>query len=336
VAVLVPGPGGNLDALAESDSGFERAGHESEVARWAFDHGARAGKDTDTLPGAEGLYLPLLAESGCVGVLAIRWYGEPATSPSQVHLLETFANQLAAAVERTNLSRASQEASLHAQVEQMRSDLLSAVSHDLRTPLASIEGSAEALRNQGELSDQSLQLVATIHEESGRMARLIRNLLDMTRVQGMIDLELAWYGLEELIANAILRTEPMFDHPVSLHFDPSTPLVRVDGVLMEQVFVNLLENASRHAGRGAKVEIGVAPFPTGVRVEVLDDGPGLEQDQVELIFERFRGGKSAGFGLGLAICRAAVEAHGGRIYASNRPEGGARFTIELPREAHHA
>ena len=227
-------------------------------------------------------------------------------------------------------SQARADVALNMEVEQMRGDLLSAVSHDLRTPLASIEGSAGALLQQGELSEQSRQLAGTIQEESVRMARLIRNLLDMTRVQGVIDLDLDWYGIDELVANAILRTEAMFDHPVQLHVQPDSPLARVDGVLLEQVFVNLLENAARYAGRSSQVVVTIRGRKGAIEVVVSDNGPGLVAGSEERVFDRFEGSQRTGFGLGLAICRAAIEAHGGKIAASNLSSGGAQFTIELP------
>jgi len=227
-------------------------------------------------------------------------------------------------------SRARAGATLRAEVEQMRGDLLSAVSHDLRTPLASIEGSAEALLRQRDLTDQSRGLAMTIQEESARMGRLIRNLLDMTRVQGKIDLDLDWYAPDELIANAIARTASLFDHPPKLASGSDVALVRVDGVLMEQVMVNLLENAARYAGRASHVEIDVSVDGAVVQIDVSDDGPGLAPETASRIFERFEGTDSRGFGLGLAICRAAIEAHGGTIGASNGARGGAKFTIRLP------
>jgi two-component system sensor histidine kinase KdpD len=227
-------------------------------------------------------------------------------------------------------SKARAEATMQAEIEQMRGDLLSAVSHDLRTPLSSIAGSAGALLQQKELTEQSRQLAGTIQEESVRMAHLIRNLLDMTRVQGKIDLDLDWYALDELIANAILRTATMFDHPVRLRVNPDTPLARVDGVLLEQVFVNLLENASRNAGRSCQVEIELSGGDGSATITVSDNGPGLEAGSEARVFERFVGADTRGFGLGLAISRAALEAHGGSITASNRAEGGAVFTLVVP------
>lgn len=224
------------------------------------------------------------------------------------------------------------ETAVKVQVEEARADLLSAVSHDLRTPLASIEGSASALLAQSELSDQSRQLAATVQEESKRMSILVRNLLDMTRVQGAIALDRDWYSADELIANAILRTESLFHSPVNLLVDQPAPLVRVDGVLMEQVLVNLLENAARHAGSEALVTISVRDTTDGVSIEVTDDGPGLPAGFEERVFERFYAGRKGGSGLGLAICRAAVEAHGGTISALPAPSGGTTFRITLPSE----
>lgn len=226
-------------------------------------------------------------------------------------------------------SERSQRTAIEAQLEKTRGDLLSAVSHDLRTPLASIEGSADALLQQPELTPQSRQLAGTIQDESVRMSNLIRNLLDMTRVSGKIDLDLDWYGLDELLANAMLRTEVLFVNPVKMHVAPGTPLVRVDGVLLEQVFVNLLENAARYAGRNAQVEINVTAAKDQACIEFADNGPGIPPGSEEKVFARFHGA-GGGFGLGLAICRAAVEAHHGHISATNRPTGGACFLLKLP------
>lgn len=226
-------------------------------------------------------------------------------------------------------SSAKHSALLHAHIEQARGDLLSAVSHDLRTPLASIEGSAGVLSEQPELSEDSRQLASTIREESARLSHLVRNLLDMTRVQGTIDLNPDWYALDELVANAILRTEELFDSPVQLKVSSNVPLVRVDGVLIELVLVNLLENASRHAGRSAKVVVEMAKAEGSVLLSVKNDGPLIPVGQLDSIFERFHGSKGKGAGLGLAICRAAVEAHSGKIWAENEPDG-PRFVVKLP------
>lgn len=244
-------------------------------------------------------------------------------------LISTLTNRL-----REQTLSASQIA-LKAQVEQARVDLLSAVSHDLRTPLASIEGSAGALLTQGELSDQSRSLASTVQQEASRMSILVRNLLDMTRVQGSIALDLDWYSLDELVANAVLRTEHLLLCPVNLVVKDGVPLIRVDGVLIEQVFVNLLENAAKHGGREVSVEILIEPHGQMVRTSVSDDGPGLPVGSEDKVFERFFAAKKGGTGLGLTICRSAVEAHGGVIRAMNKPNGGAQFVIDLPLEEAH-
>lgn len=221
------------------------------------------------------------------------------------------------------------------QAEQMRSDLLSSVSHDLNTPLASIEGSCAAILSQPELSGTSRALAETIREESMRMERLIRNLLDMTRLQD-VRLNYDWYDLDELVGNAVLKTEPLFVHPVAVRLEPELPLVRVDGLLVEQLLINLLENASRHAGRSATAEISAESTCDGIRITVTDDGPGFPPEATEHLFQRFERRGVGGFGLGLAICRAIARAHRGDINAVPS-ESGAKIVVELPvnpKEAH--
>lgn len=256
---------------------------------------------------------------------------------SDVQYLFTFAVMLLVGILISTLkvrlgeqATARQEAALKIQMEQTRSNLLSSVSHDLRTPLASIEGSAGALLAQPGMSEQSLQLATTIQQESQRMAKLIQNLLDMTRVRGAVDLRLDWHGLDELLSNAILRTEPLFETPVRIQAIGEIPIVRVDGVLMEQVFVNLLENAATHAGRNSAVKVTVENLGERVSIRFTDTGPGLAPGAESQVFDRWVSSPRGGLGLGLAICQAAVEAHGGKIEATNRSTGGALFSIDLP------
>ncbi len=211
----------------------------------------------------------------------------------------------------------------------MRGDLLSAVSHDLRTPLASITGAASVLRDDPKLGVQERELATTILEESDRMARLVRNLLDMTRVQGQLDLSFDWYNLNELVDSAVLRTKKLFDHPVQITRGPSQLLVHADGLLIEQVIVNLLENASRHAGKDAEVQILVGRARTMALVDVIDNGPGIPEADRGKIFDRFRGKNTGSIGLGLAICKAVLEAHNGEIYLAPIAKG-ADFRIEFP------
>lgn len=243
-------------------------------------------------------------------------------------LVSLLINQLAVQL-RQNADEASRAAVL-IEREKARGDLLSAVSHDLRTPLATIEGSASALVGQPELSDQSKQLATSIQSDSQRLARLVSNLLDMTRMQGQIVLDKDWYAVDELVANAVMRTEFLMAKPVHMTVHPGMPLVRCDGPLVEQVFVNLLENAARHAGPNAQVAVEIGPGNGVAWANVLDDGPGIAPEAHGRLFDRFWGTPGKGAGLGLAICRAAMLAHGGIIEAQNRTEGGACFHLEFP------
>ncbi len=328
---------GKLFSGPESECKFELRPNEHAVALWVLDHGKMAGKGTDTLPGSEGTYVPLNAENGCVGVLAVRWEGNAVRDPSQINFLETFANQLAVAIERTNLAKDSHEALLQVERERLRNSLLSSVSHDLRTPLAVISGSAEQLRGSSSLTaTRDIALANAIAIESERLGRQVRNLLDMTRLEsGAVDLTRGWQSLEELIGSSVLRTEKMLhDHEVITQLPANLPLVLVDGVLLEQAFVNLLENASRHTPPKTKIFISAKVLPQSVVVEIANSGPSLQAGDEERIFDKFyrpNANQTQGFGLGLTICRAILEAHGGSIRAMNRTEGGVTFMMVIPK-----
>ena len=327
---------GKLFSGPESESKFELKPNEQAVAIWVLDHGKLAGKGTDTLPGSEGTYLPLNAETGRVGVLAVRWEGEAVRDPAKLNFLETFANQLAVAIERTNLAKDSHEALIQVERERLRNSLLSSVSHDLRTPLAVISGSADSLRASHRLTDpRDQELANAIAVESERLSRQVRNLLDMTRLEsGAVELTRGWQSLEELIGSAVLRTEKLLSaHTVKTALPADLPLVFVDGVLLEQAFVNLLENASRHTPPGTTVIISAKMLPQSVVIEIANNGPHFVPGEEDKIFEKFyrpNECSTQGFGLGLTICRAILEAHGGTIQARNRPEGGVSFMMIIP------
>jgi two-component system sensor histidine kinase KdpD len=328
---------GKLFSGPESESKFEFKSNENAVALWVLDHGKMAGKGTDTLPGAEGTYLPLNAETGCIGVLAVKWEDNAVRDPAQLNFLDTFANQLAVAIQRTNLAKDSHEAMIQVEKERLRNSLLSSVSHDLRTPLAVISGSADSLRTSLHLTDpRDKQLANAIAVEAERLGRQVRNLLDMTRLDaGSVDLNREWQSVEELVGSAVLRTEKMLiDHTVKVKLPEDLPLLFVDGVLLEQAFINLLENAARHTPKGTKVTISGKNLPQTVVIEISNDGPSLSEGDEEQIFEKFyRPTPNApqGFGLGLSICKAIMEAHGGTIRARNRRQGGVSFMMILPK-----
>jgi len=313
---------------------------EEPIAQWVFDHGHKAGLRTDTLPSATALYLPLPGARETFGVLAILPDPEGRIfAPEQQHLLEVFAGQTALAIERTLSQRAAEETRVNMQTEQMRSSLLSAVSHDLRTPLASITGAASTLRSQGDRlpPETKQELLDSISDEAERLSRLVSNLLDMTRFEsGGVELRRDLYPLEEIVGTVLQRMDSQLrGRIVSTDLAENIPLVFVDDVLIGQVLWNLLENALKYTPGGTPIELAAFAQEGSVIVEVRDRGPGIPSGEEERIFQKFYRGKTAGTrgaGLGLPICRAIVEAHRGSIQALPRPGGGAIFRVRLPVE----
>jgi two-component system sensor histidine kinase KdpD len=317
----------------ETDDAAEHA-----VGTWAFEHGEMAGPGTDTLPGARAFYLPLLASGGPIGVLGIR-AREPQqfAAPEQLHLLETFGAQIALAVERARLADEARKADMRAEAERLRNTLLSSVSHDLRTPLATITGAASSLVEEADRLDEPArrELAQAIREEGERLNRLVANLLDMTRLEsGAVQVRREWHPLEEIVGAALARLgSRLGDRPVTVRLPPELPLVPVDDVLLEQVLINLLDNAVKYTPPGTPIEIEAAAGDGWVQLEVADRGPGLPAGDEERVFDKFYRGRTGpvpGVGLGLTICRGIVEAHGGRIAAENRAGGGLLFRIVLP------
>ena len=263
--------------------------------------------------------------------------GDPAT-PEQLHLLETFAAQTALAIERVALVDEAQQARLRSETERLRNSLLSAVSHDLRTPLATITGSASALVEQEAGLDAAArrELAQAIHEEADRLNRLVQNLLEMTRLEsGGIRVGKDWEPLEEVVGSALARVEKRLgDRRVDIQLAPDLPLVPLDPLLIEQVLINILDNAIKYTPEGSPIEISASVEDRDVEVVIADRGPGLAPGEETLVFEKFYRGSPAGTrsgaGLGLAIARGIVEAHGGRILAEPRPGGGAVFRFFLP------
>lgn len=337
--VLAPGSQGRLGPLAQSGPFAAEATNEQAAAQWVFEQKKWAGWSTDTLPASQAIYLPLLASGRALGVLALRpRQPDAALEPDQRHMLETFATQLAMALERAELAAQAESARREAETEQVRSSLLSCVSHDLRTPLAAIGGSASALLESADRLSEPAQreLLQSISDEAGRLEQLIGKLLDMTRLESAgFRLQKDWYPLDELVGAALLRMGGLLQGRRVLTDIPAViPLLHVDGVLIEQLLVNLLENAARYAAPGSQVTIRAAAASDCVSVEVLDEGPGLPAGAERDIFRRFVRHRPSsdrqGAGLGLAICEAVIRLHGGRIGAENRPAGGARFWFTLP------
>jgi two-component system sensor histidine kinase KdpD len=301
------------------------------VAAWVLEHRREAGKGTDTLAGAKAFCLPL---GEGLGVLAYLDAEElPLESRS---LLADFARQVGVAFERLRLGEEARHQALRARTEELRSALLSTVSHDLRTPLAVVTGAATTLRDEPALDAPTRHaLVETICDEAERLERLVRNLLDMTRVQaGVLEVKRDWVPVEEFIGSARARlATALAGREVRVSLPEGLDLVAVDPVLMEQVVLNLLDNAAKYTPPGSPIEVLARQVEGSLELEVADRGPGFDPRDGDRLFEKFYRGAASrgrGAGLGLAVCRGIVAAHGGTIAALPRPGGGARFIVTLP------
>jgi two-component system sensor histidine kinase KdpD len=337
VVMLLPQPDGRL--APDEAAQFPMDVSELAVGQWVHEHGQVAGQGTDTLPGASALYLPLTGSRGSVGVLGLRPQDpRPLQAPEQLHQLEAFASQTALAIERARLAEDAERAQVRAETERLRNSLLSSVSHDLRTPLASITGAASTLlENEAGLDAGTRRdLLETLHEEADRLNRLVQNLLEMTRLEsGALQVQTEWHSVEEVVGAALGRFgKALAQRPVTTRVPPELPLVPMDDVLIEQVLINLIDNALKYTPAESPIEVTAEDGGGAVLIEVADRGPGLRPGEERRIFEKFQRAEAGptvrGAGLGLAICRGIVHAHGGRIWAENRPGGGVTVRFTLP------
>ena len=315
-------------------------GPDLSVAQWVFDHGAPAGLGTDTLPAASR---PIPAAQRNPPHARAYWRSSPTQRrrlllPEQRHLIETFAGQIALAIERAGLQEEAEQSRVAAETEGLRNTLLASISHDLRTPLAVITGASSALSDPTMTFDQQARrsLAAQIETKSREMTEIISNVLDLMRLEsGQLSLRLDWVMVDDLVSSALERLGArLIDHPVESRVPTDLPPVHVDSALMLQVFTNLLENVAKHTPAGTHATVDAVLEDQFVRVSIEDTGPGLPGEDLEKLFAKFHRGRdesnAGGAGLGLSICRAIVTAHGGRIDASQRPGGGARFSFTLP------
>lgn len=322
------------DRLGESLRGADLS-----VAQWVYEHNEMAGQGTHTLPGANAIYFPIHDEDSVLGVLALLPVNlRRVFLPEQQKLLETFLRQIAQAITRLRLSEQAKSTQLQIEAERLRNSLLSAISHDLRTPLATIIGSGSALaEDNGQMQPQHRQeLSRAIVDEAERMANLINNILDMAKLDaGMVQLNKQWHPLEEIVGTVLTRLgKHLADRPLKVQLPPGMPMLLVDAVMIEQVLINLLENALRYTPAATELEIRAEKNGDMMAISVADRGPGIPPGQEDRLFEKFYQSRheaaQSGVGLGLAICRAIVEVHGGRISGQNRADGGAIFTFALP------
>lgn len=308
------------------------------VAQWAYDRGEPAGRGTDTLPASACLVLPLKAPMRLRGVLAIEPADARMWGPEQRRVLDTCASLIAISLERIHYIDVAQSTTLQMESERLRNSLLSAISHDLRTPLAAMMGLADSLAlTRPPLSGQQQEIAESMRQSALRMNAQVANLLDMARLEsGAVQLNLQWQPLEEVVGSALAATgTTLAGRRVQVKLADDLPLLHLDASLIERVLVNLLENAVKYTPPGSPIEISASATEGEVELRVDDHGAGLPPGREETIFEKFERGRkesaTPGVGLGLAICRAILRAHGGDIHGQTRPEGGARFAITLPR-----
>jgi two-component system sensor histidine kinase KdpD len=336
VAILIPDEHDRLQQAARPGGALDI--DLQVAAQWAYDKSQAAGVGTDTLPSSEFLYLPLRAPMRTRGVLAIRAANRRVLMiPEQKRHLDTFAALVAIALERVHYVEVAQAALIRMESERLRNSLLSALSHDLRTPLASLVGLAEMLElARPELTGSQRETAKAIAEQAKRMNAMVNNLLDMARIEsGEVKLRREWQSVEEVVGSALKAAEPVLaGRHVEVTLPRDLPLVEFDAVLIERVLYNLLENAGKYTPAGTRIQLAAEASDGNLLVTVSDRGPGIPQGQRDAIFEKFtRGSRESatpGVGLGLAIGRAIVEAHRGRIWVEDNPGGGARFRFTLP------
>jgi two-component system sensor histidine kinase KdpD len=328
---------GALVPLASSPGGVALAPGELSVARWTLEHGGIAGRGTSTWEEEPVVCVPLRITADVLGVLAVRPPAGQGLRPDQREFLEALCRHGALALESVRRAEEARQAALRARTEELRSGLLSAVSHDLRTPLAAMTGAATTLRDEAGIDPGTRRdLLDTICEEAERLERVVSNLLEMTRLEsGAVTPRREWVPLVEIVGVALARLERRFARrAVGIAIPDALPLVSVDPVLLELLLLNLLENAAKYTPAGSQIEIRAALEGEAVVVDVADRGPGIPPGSEERIFDRFQRGPHepgvGGVGLGLPIARAIALAHGGRLVASSRAGGGALFRLTLP------
>jgi two-component system sensor histidine kinase KdpD len=312
---------------------------DTSIAQWTYDRGEAAGLGTDTLPGSPVLYLPLRAPMRLRGVLAVQpTQPDRLLVPEQRRLLDTCASLVAIALERVHYVDVAQTSTVQMESERLRNSLLAAISHDLRTPLATLVAMADSMAlTQPPPHEAQTRIAQAIRDAARRMSLLVSNLLDMARLEsGAVQLNRQWQPLEEVVGSALRSLgDALQDHPVSVSLPEDLLMVNIDAVLIERVLANLLENAVKYTPAGTAIEIGARATSEAVELWIDDHGPGLPKGREEELFKKFERGQkesaTPGVGLGLAICRAIAQAHGGSVDGRSRDDGGARFTLRLPR-----
>ncbi|MBV1693091.1 MAG: sensor histidine kinase KdpD [Hyphomicrobiales bacterium] len=312
------------------------------AARWAHEKQEPAGRGTDTLPSARFQFRPMQGAKGSIGAVGIDARdSDDALSDAVVATIQSFVEQAAVAIERIALVEQASNAQTAAEGERLRAALLSSISHDLRTPLASIVGSVTSLRTLGDRMSKTdrVDLLATIEEEAGRLSRFVSNLLDMTRLEaGAIDIRRDWVDVSDVVASAVERARKAFPkRKIATAVPDKLPLIRGDAALLEQVLFNLLDNAHKYSDQSSVTEVTVNTGPAEITLAVADRGIGIPPEALEKVFDKFyrvagSDGRAPGTGLGLSICAGIVKGMGGSISAESpvADNRGTRMIIRLP------
>jgi two-component system, OmpR family, sensor histidine kinase KdpD len=335
VAVILS-ESGRLSDTPHPHSTFTPDDKEMSVAAWVLDNGKPAGRFTETLPLAASQCFPLLTPNRTVGVIAIRAQHDQRLSFEDEALLETFISQVALVIEREILDEAAEQAAMMQESERLYTTLLSSISHELRTPIAAIKGASSGLKTTTAEPARGM-LLADIENAADRLNRLVENLLDMSRLEsGRLQLKRDWCDVGDIIGVAIKPFDRCAQtHPLTLDIAPGLPLIQADFVLIEQVIINLVDNACSYTPPGAPIRISARLAGNMLEIAVEDKGDGIPPADLERIFEKFyrvSGTAAGGTGLGLSISRGLVEAHGGTLSAERAPERGMRFIVRLPAE----
>lgn len=308
------------------------------VALWVFDNDKPAGRFTATLPQASAHFRPLSTPGRTVGVIGVKLRQASRLAFDQKVLLETFTSQVALVIERELLDEAAEQSVMLRESERLYTTLLNSISHELRTPIATIAGAASSLLDPNTVLNEPArtELTSEIQTAADRLNRLVENLLDMSRLDaGRLQLKLEWCDIGDVIGVALRRLASVLGaRPITVTVASDVPLIKMDFVLMEQVLVNLLDNACAYTPPDSALSISAAVVGAWVHIDLSDDGPGIAPEALARIFDKFYrvpGTAAGGTGLGLSICRGLVEGHGGTLTARNRPEGGMTFSIRLPK-----
>lgn len=351
VTVLLPDAKGELKVWMQAEPGMDRQPADKKsinrvlaedkgeiaVARWSYEHRRAAGHSTETMAGAKYLYIPLTTRDSAVGVIGI-WVAKGLITPEQRQSMDAWAGLAAIAIERVELTEKAKQAGILLESDRLRSALFNSISHELRTPLSSIVGSASTLAESENVYSEAerKELLDNIRDGATRMERLVANLLDTARLEsGMMKLKQDWCDIEDVVGTALHRlAEQVKNRPVDIEIPDNLPMLQGDFVLLEQVIINLVDNAMKYSPSGSRIKIEAGLIENFIQVSVSDKGIGIPEEELEHVFDKFfrvqHVSDTPGTGLGLSICRGIVEAHGGKIRAANLPGGGLKVAFVLP------